>query len=48
MREYLDNLSKELVFYIEIENTPYGKIKIKDIEQFFMLNYSEFRIVISY
>ena len=32
MREYLDNLSKELVFYIEIENTPYGKIKIKDIE----------------
>ena len=48
MKEYLDNLLKEHEYYIELATPLYSGKKIKDIEQFLMLNYSDFKILISY
>ena len=48
MKEYLDNLLEEHEYYIELTSQPYSGKKIKDMEQFLMLNSSDFKILIDY
>ena len=48
MKKYLNDLLLEHEYYIEITSLPYAGKKIKDIEQFLMLDYSNFNILISY
>ena len=48
MKDYLEKLLKLHEYYIEIQEIPPPYNKVKDIEQFLMLNYSNFKIVISY
>ena len=48
MKDYLEKLLKLHEYYIEIQEIPPPYNKVKDIEQFLMLNYPNFKIVISY
>jgi len=48
MKKYLDDLLEEHEYYIELTSQPYSGKKIKDIEQFLMLNSSDFKILIDY
>ena len=48
MKDYLNELLIHYEYYIELINCPFSGKRLKDIEQFLMLLYSEFKILISY
>ena len=48
MRDYLENLLKDIDFFFEISYELFGRNQIKDIKQFMMSNITDFKIMISY
>ena len=48
MKNYLNDLLIHYQYYIEVTSLPYAEKKIKDIEQFLMLDYYNFKILIDY